>query len=374
VLRLIHTADWQIGKRFNRIDEEDAAALYEARFAAVDRIARLAREKSADAVLVAGDVFDAQTVSNRSIQRVFNSIKEYAGPWVIVPGNHDALLSENVWRRAKRLKAMPDNVHFFDEPGQKEFKELGFVVLGAPLTQKQTSEDLTEWFDTEETAPELLRIGLAHGSVLENLPEGFNAANPIAADRAKTARLDYLALGDWHGTMKIDERTWYSGTPEQDRFRGNDPGHILLVEIERQGRTIDVEPCRVGKHRWYRKSRELVVGSDIDILYEEISALEPESVIDLSIEGALSLADYERLQRVLTRIEAAHRSVHTEKSGLRLKPTEEDISGLHVDGYLVNVIDTLKALQVEGTEAESAKARDALSLLVEFLSQRSGED
>lgn len=373
MLRFIHTADWQIGRRFKRFDEEDAAALFEARFAAVRKIAGLARAKSVDAVLVAGDVFDAQTVSNRSIQRVFNSIKEFPGPWVVIPGNHDALLSENVWRRAKRLKAIPDNVHFFDEPGQKKFEELGFAVLGAPLTQKQTSEDLTEWFDSEETPPELLRIGLAHGSILEKLPEGFRAANPIAVDRAKTARLDYLALGDWHGTMKIDERTWYSGTPEQDRFRGNDPGNILLVEIERQGSAINVEPCWIGKHKWYKKSRELVVSSDIDILFEEISTLEPESVIDLNIEGVLGLADYERLQRVLTRIEAAHRSVHIEKSGLRLKPTEEDISGLHVDGYLVNVIDTLKALQVEGAEEASAKARDALSLLVEFLSQRSGE-
>ena len=54
-------------------------------------------------------------------------------------------------------------------------------------------------------------------------------------DRAATARLDYLALGDWHGTRRIDARTWYSGTPEPDRFKANEPGNVLQVDIARAG-------------------------------------------------------------------------------------------------------------------------------------------
>ena len=42
-------------------------------------------------------------------------------------------------------------------------------------------------------------------------------------ERAERARLDYLALGDWHGTLEIAPRTWYAGTPEPDRFRANEP-------------------------------------------------------------------------------------------------------------------------------------------------------
>lgn len=101
----IHTADWQIGRQYGRFAPDDAAALAEARFTTVERISRLATEQAVDAVLVAGDVFDAQTVSDRSIRRLFNSLAGFAGPWVMLPGNHDAALAESVWSRAQRLGA-----------------------------------------------------------------------------------------------------------------------------------------------------------------------------------------------------------------------------------------------------------------------------
>src|SRR5690606_13789875 len=105
-------------------------------------------------------------------------------------------------------------------------------VLAAPLTQRQTHVDLTAAFDSLPSSPGLLRIGLAHGSVEGILQEGIDSPNPIAQDRATRAGLAYLALGDWHGTKRINERTWYSGTPEQDRYKDNDSGNVLLVEID----------------------------------------------------------------------------------------------------------------------------------------------
>src|SRR3546814_9245445 len=89
----------------------------------------------------------------------------YEGPWILIPGNHDAALAESVWTRAGRLGAIPDNAHVILEPDIKEFPDSGFVVLAAPLMQRQTHSDLTDWFDMAETAFGLLRIGLAHGSV-----------------------------------------------------------------------------------------------------------------------------------------------------------------------------------------------------------------
>ena len=115
--RLLHTADWQIGRhssaalgsrsRSGRFSEDDAALLAEARFTAIERIAALATAEQVDAVLVAGDVFDAQTVSDRTIHRTFQLMKGYSGPWILIPGNHDAALAESVWTRAQRLNAIP---------------------------------------------------------------------------------------------------------------------------------------------------------------------------------------------------------------------------------------------------------------------------
>ena len=49
-----------------------------------------------DAVLVAGDVFDTQGISDRGIRRLFGALGAYAGPWVMIAGNHDAALADSV--------------------------------------------------------------------------------------------------------------------------------------------------------------------------------------------------------------------------------------------------------------------------------------
>src|SRR5690606_8176238 len=115
--------------------------LAEERLLAVERIARLAAEQRVDAVLVAGDVFDAQTVSERTLRRLFNALAAYAGPWLVIPGNHDAALAESVWTRAGRLGVVPANVDLLLAPGVRCVGN-AFAVLAAPLTQRHTYEDL----------------------------------------------------------------------------------------------------------------------------------------------------------------------------------------------------------------------------------------
>lgn len=116
MISILHTADWQIGRVFAQFEPDDAAALFEARFAAVERLASIATERGVDAVLVAGDVFDAQTVTEKTIRRLFNAMQGFTGTWVLIPGNHDAALAESVWSRAQRLGAIPSNVIVCVEP------------------------------------------------------------------------------------------------------------------------------------------------------------------------------------------------------------------------------------------------------------------
>jgi DNA repair exonuclease SbcCD nuclease subunit len=249
VPRFLHTADWQIGRQYGQFPADDAVPLAQARLAAVETLARLAVDHRVDAVLVAGDVFDAQTVADRTIRQLFNAMEGFPGPWLMIPGNHDAALAESVWTRAARLGVLPGNLHLALQPGVLAFPELGFSALAAPLAQRHTYNDLTTWFDDAPTAPGQLRIGLAHGSVQGILAPDIDSANPIAPDRATRARLDYLALGDWHGCRQVDPRTWYSGTPEPDRFKGNAPGFALLVEIDAPGAEPRVEQIATGRFR-----------------------------------------------------------------------------------------------------------------------------
>ncbi|MFA5631477.1 MAG: DNA repair exonuclease [Porticoccaceae bacterium] len=362
--RFLHTADWQIGRQYSRFAAEDASALTEARIATVERLAQLARDENVDAVLVAGDVFDAQTVSDRTIRRLFNALAPFSGPWVMIPGNHDAALAESVWSRARRLAAIPANVHLVEESGIVALSELNCAVLAAPLTQRHTYGDLSDWFDTAETEPGWLRIGLAHGSVQGILADDIDSPNPIAADRAAAARLDYFALGDWHGAKRIDERTWYSGTPEQDRFKDNGAGQVLLVDIDAPGAVPQVTVHALGQHSWQQWQVSLRVASDLEQLIDRLDALPPQSVLDLRIAGQLDMQSHEQLEEALSVAEARHRAFTVDLGQLHLEPTEDDIAALHADGFVGEVLAELRLMQ-QGEKGEIA--RDALVILTGML-------
>lgn len=78
-LRLLRSAEWQIGRIYAQFEPDDASAPFEARFKAVERLAARAARHAVDAALVAGDVFDPQTVSDKTVRRAFNAMQAYAG-------------------------------------------------------------------------------------------------------------------------------------------------------------------------------------------------------------------------------------------------------------------------------------------------------
>lgn len=366
--RFLHTADWQIGRRYSQFDPDDAALLAEARTLVVEKIAALATDRAVDAVLVAGDVFDAQTVSDRVIRRLFAAMSGFAGPWVMIPGNHDAALSESVWTRAQRLGAVPANVHLALTAGVISLEHCKAAVLCAPLTQRHTYSDTTDAFDGRQTPDGWLRIGLAHGSVEGILPSEIDAANPIASNRCQTARLDYLALGDWHGLKIVNERCAYSGTPEQERFRGNEPGYCIVVDVDGPGAIPKLEQVRVGRHQWSELSFSVAVPTDIDQICARLASLAGDDVVQVAISGRTDLSGHRRLTEALGRAEAAVRSLRYDLADLLLLPTEDDIAALHADGYLAQVIAELRDEQADVRDAEQARvAREALAILCSAL-------
>lgn len=78
-LRLLRSAEWQIGRIYAQFESDDASAPFEAHFKAVERLAARAAGNAVDAALVAGDGFDPQTVSDKTVRRAFNAMQAYAG-------------------------------------------------------------------------------------------------------------------------------------------------------------------------------------------------------------------------------------------------------------------------------------------------------
>lgn len=67
MLRFLHTSDWQIGKVFRFLDSTMMALLQEARLRVIARIGELAAAHGAAHVIVAGDVYDMEALSPRSL-------------------------------------------------------------------------------------------------------------------------------------------------------------------------------------------------------------------------------------------------------------------------------------------------------------------
>ncbi|AMJ61145.1 metallophosphoesterase family protein [Bosea sp. PAMC 26642] len=259
MFRFIHSSDLHIGKRFGTMPEDLRGRLRDARHTVLDRLAAQARAGGAGTILLAGDCFDTETPSPAMLRQALAAMAGHAPlRWIMLPGNHDSLLADELWSAARA--ALPGNVLLATEPEPIELAP-GVVLLPAPCTTRRPGRDLTDWMDAAATAEGSLRIGLAHGAIRSFSEEG-GGLEIIAPDRAARAGLDYLALGDWHGQIRIDARSWYSGAPEQDRFKHDGPGRALLVALPGAGALPEVEPVETGSFDWRTLPLELLSNDD----------------------------------------------------------------------------------------------------------------
>jgi DNA repair exonuclease SbcCD nuclease subunit len=366
VVTLLHTADWQIGKQFANISGDTGAFLRERRIDAVKKIAKIAEERKVDAVLVAGDVFETNLVQGKTILQTLSAMAEsFSGKWIIIPGNHDSAEVNSVWTRIKSITSS-ENIVILDQPEPYYLRAANTVILPAPLQRRHDARDLTVWFDDFVTDSNMIRIGLAHGSIDNRLSFRGEAPNTIADTRSETAKLDYFALGDWHGTMNIAPRTWYSGTPEPDRFRENDSGNILIVEIEEPGKEPKVEKIQTGHYMWLQYDRSVFQEEDIagvkQMLVETGHPLD-QILLRLTLEGSASLETRSMIQIELDKLLAELRHLETDDSKLLAEPTAADLDDIERTGFVRTAVNKLALMTKDNDHPDCDTARFALQLL-----------
>lgn len=363
-MRFIHTADLQLGKPFGRFEADVRAALSEARFEAIDTIGRLARENGVNHILVAGDVFDTEGPDDRVIVQALSRMDRHSCHWWLLPGNHDYARNGGLWDRVGAKQTQ--NVTVLTDAAPHEIEQ-GVWLLPAPLEHRHQLEDPTEVFETMETPGATARIGLAHGSIRDFGSRG-ETKNQIAPDRARRSNLDYLALGDWHGVLRVDPRSWYSGTPETDGFQRDEPGHVLLVEIKSAAEPT-VKPIRSGKFQWLTRSWTV---NDAAAFADEVKRLLGEihpaaTLLQLSLSGITGLADRVAILAQLEN-EVSHmlRHLDVRADDLVARPTESDLAELQVEGMLGAAAQKL-ITKIEAGGAEALVAKRALErLFVEY--------
>jgi DNA repair exonuclease SbcCD nuclease subunit len=323
--RFIHTADWQLAKPFANMPAQLAGELAAARLGIIVRVAAIARAEGAAHAVVAGDVFDGDLIETVVIRRALEQLRQEAGiTWALLPGNHDPARAGGLWERIARI-GVPDNVVVLTE--SKPFALVPeAVILPAPLTSKNPGRDPTDWMDHAETAPGVLRIGLAHGSVHGFGSEGESSV-PLARDRAARAGLAYLALGDWHGAKQIDARTWYSGTPEPDRFKENDTGNVLAVSIDGLAPPV-VKKIASAHFNWVQMTSVIRSIGDLQTIERKVTVSPDTSsrvLLSLTLSGALTLSEYAELESWKQTIEGRLRHLELDETGLAVTASGGDL-------------------------------------------------
>jgi len=325
VLKILHTADWHLGLRFSRFRrEEDRIKLTRARLQVVERILDLAEQYQVDAVLCAGDLFDGPNPPSypAELLKRFRDLKHWKRPIFLLPGNHDPLTDDSVYRPGSSFRqGLPSFVHVIDRDDFSYELSPEAILYAIPCRSSAGEDDLAMQLPGREPSDERIRIGMVHGSTFD-MPE-HQTSFPISKTAARERGLNYLAIGDTHAFRFVPEDetdvpTIYPSAPEATRFSEKDVGYVAVV-LFRRGRAPRVKKERVAQWTWRQEHI-----TDLNQL--RALRLDPElakTVLKLTFDLGLSIQEYDEAEAILAELEGSDASqgragpLQLDRSGLR---------------------------------------------------------
>lgn len=376
-MRFLHTADWQIGKPFQSIQNvSKRESLRKQRVDTLRALSSIVKSENIEFVIVCGDLFDSSTPDKPTVSNLCSAVGELIVPVYAIPGNHDHGGPGCIWQQdffLREQQQLAPNLQLLlnAEPVITE----NAVFFPCPLTRRHISSDPTTWLQSPpaDLPNDRPWIALAHGST-----QGFSSSgdeeissstNQIDLSKLPDNTYDYIALGDWHGLKQIQSNAWYSGTPEQDRFaRGesNEPGHVLVIDIPGRGQTVQVNPIKTSTIGWHAMPEfSLTSDADLDSLEAKLEPIlgnrTQSDLLKLSLSGTLSLSGYSRLLLWIEQLEARLIRLRLEQD-IQIEPSPEEIESLTLrqDPLIATVASELKE-QTQSSDPEiAAIATDAL--------------
>src|SRR5947209_170984 len=376
VLRLLHTADWHLGRRFPSFPDEGQKKLSRARMDVVSRILDVGRRNAVNAVLCVGDIFDDPEPAPDFWDGLAKTFQGHVGehpPLFLIPGNHDPLTQESVWAVGHPFRSrLPAWVHVVDRDDFMYEISNDAILYARPCRSKAGENDLAMALPTRQPGDERLRIGCVHGCTFD--VEGYQTNFPIARDAGLQRGFDYLAIGDTHSfrdvTPSLPVPTVYPGAPEPTCFDEPEAGSVALVALFRRGRRprIDAEP--VAFWRWLdvhcRDLNELRTVLTVADLDRHVLKLRLDMTVSLSEE-----TEVERILRDLQGTDATHGRAGVlvvDQTNLRLELGSADAFPEDLPPVLRDTVDRLDQLIANATdEIEKSKATRALSHLYKLL-------
>jgi DNA repair protein SbcD/Mre11 len=252
-VRLLHTADWHLGRAFH------GASLMEAHAAVLEHVVEVARTEQPDAVIVAGDIFDRAYPPLDAIELYDEAvlrIAELAVPMVITSGNHDSPIRLGMHGRVAsaagvHVRTRPRDagvpvpvgggliypIPYLDPPlhaPELDAEPSHAGVLGAAVARIAA--------DRATHAPNVPVVVVAHGVVAGGRPVTEDGSGRVerpidvggvaAVPPSLFGVADYVALGHLHRPQAIGTRLRYSGAPLAFGFdEAGEQKSLALVEL-----------------------------------------------------------------------------------------------------------------------------------------------
>lgn len=364
----LHTSDLQLGMTRWFLGTDNQPLFDESRRRAITRLGEVAERHKASFIVVAGDVFEHNSLSDRVLLRALESLSALPVPVYLLPGNHDPLVADSIFLRTAGM----EGVHVIDTSEPVEVAE-GVELVGAPWRTKFPSGDLVKAMLEPLTPTDAIRVGVAHGQV--NAYSHEAAPGLIDLEYVETAlqerRLDYLALGDTHSTTSLGGtgKVWFSGSPETTDFaeqdgRGEaDSGNALVVTIDKtaEGSTPTVVKEKVGEWTFDALHAELGDRQDVDAFLAQLDAYPDKShtVIKYALTGTLTMTDAKALNDGIADRQALFAALYERERlmDLHLEPGDEEIEALTLGGVADGALRELME------DTEDTVANDAVNLL-----------
>jgi len=335
----------------------------------------LALAERVDLVLVAGDLFDTNTASRRSVERAVAELARLAVARiriVLVPGCHDGYTRSSVYRAYDFPALVGEDMLTVLAPGKPwvHLDSLDAVVVG-PADPSRPSSGPFAAPGAHELPAVTWRIGLVHAAV----GGGEGQVTPAALE---ASGLDFVALGHDHRAATGTEGTtaWaVPGSPEQVEVDRERPGTVNLVTLDASSgvKVVSVETRQVGTS-WHRdlEVEAASVASQSKLVERLRADGDPDIVLDVTLAGERSdelgidgAAISDALRGAYLRVRV-HDGSRPPLTGGVLPPSET-IAG----AFIRNVESRIVELEDAGTAVaadEAAELREVLRLGRQLLS------
>ena len=204
---IVHSSDLHLGTDDSFSNADSLAVL--------PKVLAAAAHARADVVLLAGDTFDNHRQPLELLERAAQMLRDYGDPIVILPGNHDPLTPDSVYRRAG-LGDIP-NVRILGLNVEQSviFPELELEIWG------RAHIDYSDMSPLADPRPRSTRwqLAAAHGHYVDEIrdPNRMIGSWLIHREELLATGADYVALGHWNQATPVGNGeviAYYSGSPE----------------------------------------------------------------------------------------------------------------------------------------------------------------